>query len=211
MASTDDWSTNPNDNITIGGINIAENCPAGNLNNAIREMMSELKVKLDDTDDKIVELDDNMDPTLKAIAALVGRADTFPYFTGDDIAALTPLTLFARNFLGSPNATVAAEAIGAVRLVDAKIAANGYVELSLSGPDTLKIQWGQATFVSNGYTTVNYLKAHKKFSRAVVSGANIDTGARDNDPATASSGLSSFAVFSASQNYVVGQWLSVGV
>lgn len=31
-----DYSTNPNSNTTVGGISIAEGCPAGNLNNALR-------------------------------------------------------------------------------------------------------------------------------------------------------------------------------
>lgn len=42
-----DWSTIPANNVTIDGINIAENCPAQNLNNAIRAMMSSIKVRFD--------------------------------------------------------------------------------------------------------------------------------------------------------------------
>lgn len=38
-----DWSTTANLNITVGGINIAENCPPSSINNAIREMMAELR------------------------------------------------------------------------------------------------------------------------------------------------------------------------
>ena len=39
-----DWSTNPNENITVDGINIAENCPAENLNNAVRSVMASVRV-----------------------------------------------------------------------------------------------------------------------------------------------------------------------
>lgn len=42
MAFTD-WSTTANLNITVGGVNIAEGCPPSSLNNAIREMMAELR------------------------------------------------------------------------------------------------------------------------------------------------------------------------
>lgn len=38
-----EFSTNPNDNTDINSINIAEGCSPANLNNAIREMMSDLK------------------------------------------------------------------------------------------------------------------------------------------------------------------------
>lgn len=34
------WNTDPNLNITVNGINIDENCPPQNLNNAVRSVMS---------------------------------------------------------------------------------------------------------------------------------------------------------------------------
>lgn len=42
--SVQDWSTDPNQNITIDGINIAELCPAGNMNNAVRHAMASVRV-----------------------------------------------------------------------------------------------------------------------------------------------------------------------
>lgn len=38
-----EFDTNPDNNTEIDGINIAENCPPANINNAIRELMSQLK------------------------------------------------------------------------------------------------------------------------------------------------------------------------
>lgn len=38
-----DYSTTPASNTTIGGISVAENCPAANINNAIRQLMSDAK------------------------------------------------------------------------------------------------------------------------------------------------------------------------
>ena len=37
------WDTNPASNTNVGGISIAENCPPGNINNAIREVMAQVK------------------------------------------------------------------------------------------------------------------------------------------------------------------------
>ena len=37
------WDINPANNTDVGGINIAENCPPSNINNAIRELMSQVK------------------------------------------------------------------------------------------------------------------------------------------------------------------------
>lgn len=38
-----DWSTTADSNSTVGGINIAEGCPAGNLNGASRSIMAEAR------------------------------------------------------------------------------------------------------------------------------------------------------------------------
>lgn len=38
-----DWSTTAASNPTVGGIDIAEGCPAGNLNGASREIMAEAR------------------------------------------------------------------------------------------------------------------------------------------------------------------------
>lgn len=39
-----DWSTTASANTTVGGIDIGEGCPPSNLNNAIREVMAEVRV-----------------------------------------------------------------------------------------------------------------------------------------------------------------------
>lgn len=39
-----DWNTNANLNGTVDGINIAEGCPAGNMNGAIRAVMANVRV-----------------------------------------------------------------------------------------------------------------------------------------------------------------------
>lgn len=38
-----EWSGNPADNLDVGGIDIAENCAPSNINNAIREVMAQVK------------------------------------------------------------------------------------------------------------------------------------------------------------------------
>lgn len=39
-----DYSTTPASNTTISGINIAEQCPPANINNALRQMMADVRV-----------------------------------------------------------------------------------------------------------------------------------------------------------------------
>ena len=42
----DDYNTNPDLNTSISGINIAEGCPPSGINNAIRQIMADLKAKI---------------------------------------------------------------------------------------------------------------------------------------------------------------------
>lgn len=43
MATFSDWSATASSNTTVAGINIAENCPPANINNALREIMAAAK------------------------------------------------------------------------------------------------------------------------------------------------------------------------
>jgi hypothetical protein len=47
MAKTavDQWDQNPDSNTEINGVNIAEQCPPSGINNAIREIMAQVKTK----------------------------------------------------------------------------------------------------------------------------------------------------------------------
>jgi hypothetical protein len=56
--AVDDWSTTPDDNTDIGGTNIAEGCPAGNLNNGMRKIMAQTKTKFDTVSLKASNLSD---------------------------------------------------------------------------------------------------------------------------------------------------------
>ncbi len=59
-----------------------------------------------------------------AIAGLTGENNTFPYFTGEDTMALTPLSAFVRGILGK---TTASEIIDALSLRDTVNKANSAV------------------------------------------------------------------------------------
>jgi hypothetical protein len=62
-----DYSTTANSNAAIAGINIAENCPAGNLNNALRQALADLR-------------------------SYANGAEWFEYGDGDGAAAVTYLS-----------------------------------------------------------------------------------------------------------------------
>lgn len=68
-----DWSTTAASNTSIDGINIAENCPAGNMNGAVRAIMSAVRVMY------------NALPDISAYATKAGGvfSGTQPKYTGE--------------------------------------------------------------------------------------------------------------------------------
>ncbi|EPM0072367.1 gp53-like domain-containing protein [Citrobacter freundii] len=53
-----------------------------------------------------------LDPTLTALAALVGAANKLPYFNGDDTAALTDLTQVGRDIIGKSDIAAVLQYLG---------------------------------------------------------------------------------------------------
>lgn len=66
------YSATPGDNTSINGINIAENCPPGNLNGAVRQFMADARAEHD-------ALPDTSGFMLKAAGTFSG---TQPVYTG---------------------------------------------------------------------------------------------------------------------------------
>lgn len=91
---TSAWSTTAASNGATLGIDIAENCAAANINNALREMMAQLKTKLDAIDTSLSGLSST---SLTNLGAVTNVADKIPYMTGSngwstkDISYLLPV------------------------------------------------------------------------------------------------------------------------
>ncbi|WP_376744242.1 hypothetical protein [Citrobacter freundii] len=58
-----------------------------------------------------------LDPTLTALAALVGVANKLPYFNGDDTAALTDLTQVGRDIIGKTDIAAVLQYLGLSNVV----------------------------------------------------------------------------------------------
>lgn len=67
-----DYSTTPDLNVQISGINIAEGCPPSGINNAIRQLMADVKVEQDTRDAEQATRDAEQD---EAIAEAKSSAD----------------------------------------------------------------------------------------------------------------------------------------
>ena len=126
------------------------------------------------------------DPTLTALAGLVGQADRIPYFNGADTAALATLTAFARTLLDDADAAAARSTLGA-QASDATLTAISGLS---SAADKLPYFTGADT------ATLTTLTA---FARTILDDADAATaratlGAQASDPTlTALAGLTGAA------------------
>lgn len=189
-----DWQTTAADNTTVGPVNIAEGCPAGNMNNMGREMMAQIAAWRDGLGTSYQA----KDATLTALAGLTTAADQIPYATGADAFAMTALTAFARSILGASDQAAAANLLGAVRVSAFSLANPGYMRFSFGGNLSFQIAWGNQLVNGEGYTNLNYAAPFPSASWPVLSGnAQISTSAQDNNPAVTNASASGFTVWNA--------------
>lgn len=128
-----DWFTTASANTNCDGTNIGENCPAGNVNDAIRKVMAAVRSLFSDFWIGVFGATDQATAraalgaaqgtnATNSIAAVTPATDTFPYFTGASTAATTALTAFARTLLDDADANAFMATLG----FSAGSNANGY-------------------------------------------------------------------------------------
>ncbi len=145
-----------------------------------------------------------LDPTLTALAALVGVANKLPYFNGNDTADLTDLTKVGRDIIGKSTIADILTYLGLSDLVlagvgNGSLGTTGYAEIPLvisGAKKMLLLCWGVGSTGSNGSFTQSFAKA---FPTAVLcklvanSASTTPTGF-----AGASTTLSTIYIYSAS-------------
>lgn len=206
--SVADWSTDPNANTTVGGINIAENCPAGNINGALREMMAEVAQFSDDLGDDFQAKNNN----LTALAGLTLAANQLPYATGAGALALTALTPFMRTLLDDADASAAAQTLGAVRIAGLSLGNPGYVRLQVGASSYFQIAWGIVSIAKDTALTVSYPLAFPNASFPIVCAmsANAVDAGENTGYASGTATVSGFQLRNAENATFSVPWLAVG-
>jgi hypothetical protein len=145
------WSTTPGSNTTVDGVNIAENCSPGGINNAIRAVMSGVRELYDDfiafTATAI---------TLTGVQTLTNKtltapAITTPTLTGTPIEDIYTITDGAAFEIDPANGSDQAIVLGANRTPKATNFQNGQaISLSVDDGTAYTITWTDATFGGTG-------------------------------------------------------------
>jgi len=195
-----DWDITASNNTNIDGVNIAENCPPGGINNAIRSIMAAVRSAISDFWLTVLTASTASAaraamgvPEATAAATALGSvtpaANTLPYFTGANSASVTTLSSFMRTMLDDADAATARATIGALAAGRSGSGTSGRYVFS----DGFAITWRTFTF-TGGSATLTYGNSHEfsVFARAWVEGD--DVGGQDVSIWVTSSGLSSATV-----------------
>lgn len=171
-----DYDTNANNNTTISGIDISEGCSPAGINNALRQIMADIKAKFDTLD---VGSDvQAYNTTLTALAGLAGGADKLPYFTDVDTLAQADLTAFARTLLDDADAETAKTTLGLGGL------SSTTTELTLPGGQIIGYGAGSpegiiTASVGSIYLSTDRGRVFTKRTGTGNTGWQVDTGAAD--------------------------------
>lgn len=204
--SVPDWSTDPSANGSVGGINIAENCPAGNVNNALREIMAQIAQWVGGA-----PFQPN-DATLAALAGVSVAADQILYSTGADAFATSPLTAFARSLLDDADAATACATLGAVRVAAVSVSNPGFVRFQVGPNAFVQLAWGTLVCPGASSTSVGYAASFPNASFPVCSGSDGNPAGQRNPPEVigGSANQNGFSVMNASAGAVSAYYVALG-
>jgi len=207
------WSTDPDANQFVETTFIGEGCPAGNVNNGMRTIMSDLRSAINPALDAGLANGSlgGVTGTLASIAQLGTVADRLLYSTAPQTFQEAVLTAFARTLLDDADAATARTTIGAIGVDSMSLAVPGYIKFKLPTGQVFGIQWGTVSASGNGTTPVTYPSTFSNFSVAQVSGAALSTSAQDNNPGVSGTSPTGFEIFNAVDGAVSCWWIAVGV
>lgn len=217
-----DWSTVDAENDTSSGINIAENCPAANVNNWGRRIMAQLRAAFNPVLDTFFASTTlaqartalgvpEGSTSMTAFSGLTNEANKVPYMTGSDGWATSGLTSFMRTVLDDGDAATARATLGAVGVTASSISSgSGYITFNISGT-AFKLSWASGTATANTSTSISFPSAYSSWAKAWVSGGDNDTAATQNNPTITATSTTAATVTNANPASIAVTVFAIGV
>lgn len=135
MPTAFDWSTTPAENTSVGGVNIAEGCPAPNLNDAIRQVMAAVRA----TFNADVRLTSNLEVGTSGIPGS-GRLKVIPASDGYTVSTYGLEDYNALQFTRSVSGSVSE--IGTIRVTNQNLQVRSNSELHFHSGGVLAARFG---------------------------------------------------------------------
>ena len=217
-----DWSSSASGNATSSGVNIGENCPAGNMNNWGRTIMAQIRAVFSQAlapflgastlaDARTALGVQEANARLAALSGLSGGANTLPYSTGVNSMGQTPLTAFARSLLDDGDASTARTTLGVAEITFASNSNGSVISINIGGT-VYKLQWGTFTASARAQTSRTFPSAYSGTPVVIAGGASsLDTGAENNFPEVYSASTTGFVVISSRNEPTTTRWIAIGV
>jgi hypothetical protein len=218
-----DWSSTAASNTSVGGVNIAEGCPAAGVNNALRAIMADVAGGINLSTLATFLASSSLANARTALgvsegttssnnfAALSNTANSAPLMTGADAWTTYTVSTFARTLLDDGDAATARDTLDALGLTSATFGANTIdLRLTLGNGDTLCIVGGSGTLAGNSTTTVSFGVTFNPAPVAIVNGGSTNIsneGDVHNAGAATTTGISIANSAPSSDGYT---WLAIG-
>ena len=211
-----DLSATAGSNSIIEGVNVAEGCPAGNLNDGVRGLAAAVRNTFTSA------LQTFLAGTVPLPIANGGTAGTSAVTartalgaaaagTNSDITALTALTTaitLAQGGTGATDAATARTNIGAIGVTAASLASPGYIKLT----NGFMIQWGTVSVGPNSTGTVTFPTAFTTFGISTIGGGDSNTSFLDAVRRYGNTSTTGFNLVNPHDSATItAEWLAVGV
>ena len=217
-----DWSTDPNANVTIDGINVAEGCAPAGINNALRSIAaivrntfsSGLATFFSGAAALPIANGGTGATTAAGIRSAAGLGTIATQnanavaITGGTISGLGTALPIASGGTGAITASAALAALGGLGVSAYSFGSTGYIKFT----NNLILQWGSTTVGMDNPATVTFPIAFTTWNIPLAS-ATAQYGSTTNSQNTGLSSwtLTTLSIWNADDRTVVVPWFAIGV
>jgi hypothetical protein len=217
-----DWSTTASANGSVLGVNIAENCPPSNVNDAIRAALAQIRAAINPALDDFLSstslssarsalgvASPDSSSSLTAFGNLTNAANKVPYMTGSDTWSTADFTSFGRSVVACGNAAALNTLLGAEG-ASGTFGTNSIDVRMAIGTNTLCIKGGSGTLAANTTGTLSFGVTFAVAPVCIVTGGDSDVQSEGQIRISANPTTTGVAIINAGPASGTYNWVALG-